>query len=170
MTQNRKPPAYQEYAASILSNRTFRQMSLASRGLVWSMRLECWENHSVPASPYQLARTLGYQHDEINDALSAEAKSFFQEKDGLFTSVELENYRAHLEARKDAQSEGGKRGAAITNANKKTGNMRPPRQDTSESLVKSKTKKQNLDVIEDDDIPISWISDYEDAESSEINF
>ena len=169
MSQNRKPPAYQEYAASILSNRTFRQMSLASRGLVWSMRLECWENKSVPASPFQLSRTLGYQHDEINDALSTEVKSFFQEKDGVFISLELENYRTHLEERRDAQSEGGKKGAAMTNAHKKSGNPRLTRRGASESLVKSKPKKQNLDAIDDGDIPIGWVSDYEDGESSEIN-
>ena len=29
MTQNRKPPAYQEYAAAMLANRNFRLMTLA---------------------------------------------------------------------------------------------------------------------------------------------
>ena len=169
MSQNRKPPSYQEYAASILSNRTFRQMSLSSRGLVWSMRLECWENQSVPANPNNLARTLGYQYNDIVEALTTEALSFFVEKDGTYISQELEDYRNYLEERKAAQSKGGKKGAAMTNANKKSGQPQVTRRGTSESLVKSKTKKQSLDAIEDE-IPISWISDYEDAESSEINF
>lgn len=86
MSQNRKPPAYQEYAATILSNRQFRQLSLASRGLVWSMKLECWENHSVPAPTHQLARTLGFQHNEVLEALTNEALSFLK-KIMVFISI-----------------------------------------------------------------------------------
>jgi len=168
MAQNRKPPAYLEYAATILSNRTFRQMSLESRGLVWTMRLECWENRSVPSNDYQLARTLGYQHSEVKAAMSAEVKSFFEEKDGLFLSLELENYRNHLDELRAAQREGGKKGAAKTNAAKSSGQSQVARQGTCESLVKSKPKKQNLNAMEDEDIPYcnshnQWVEDYEQA-------
>lgn len=42
------PPAYQEYAADMLSNRHFRMMTLQQRGLLYTLRLECWVNGSVP--------------------------------------------------------------------------------------------------------------------------
>ncbi|MDD2775937.1 MAG: hypothetical protein PHU06_08275 [Gallionella sp.] len=38
MTQNREPPAYQEYAATMLANKNFRLMSLEERGLFFTMR------------------------------------------------------------------------------------------------------------------------------------
>ena len=171
MAQNRKPPAYQEYPASILANRAFRQLSLASRGLVWSMRLECWENHSVPSSSYQLARTLGYQQEELKEALTADIYAFFEELDGVFICPELENYRSHLEEQRVAKSEGGKKGAAITNSNK-TSKSKDSCRDASESLVKSKPEKQNPVTKGGHDIPYNppdnqWVNDYEDEEGKE---
>ena len=48
MAQNRTPPAYQEYAASVIANGDYRVLSLAERGLLYTLKLECWVNHRVP--------------------------------------------------------------------------------------------------------------------------
>ena len=48
--QNRKPPAYQEYAATILAQLPFRAMNLQDRGLLFTMRLECWVNTRLPSN------------------------------------------------------------------------------------------------------------------------
>ena len=174
MAQNRKPPAYQEYPAAILANRPFRLMSLASRGLVWSMRLECWENQSVPSSAYQLARTLGYQHDDVKDALTTEVMSFFKEINGVFISPELEDYRLHLNQRKRAQEEGGRKGAAKTNGAKKSGSPQLPRQVDSESLVKSNPEKhipekqnKNLPSSSDYNNYDEYVNEYKKASDGE---
>ena len=57
MAQNRLPaPCYQEYAASMLANLDFRQMPLSARGLLYTLRLECWENHRLPADSNKLCK------------------------------------------------------------------------------------------------------------------
>ncbi len=128
MTQNRKAPAYQEYAASTLANRQFRLMTLAERGLFHTLRLECWENKQVPSNDHQLAKYLGYEVSEIQIALTDNVKSFFVESNGLFSCPEIEDYRQHLDDIKIKQREGGKRGAAMTN-----GKQNKPRKQTSVS-------------------------------------
>ena len=39
--------------------RDFRQMPLAARGLLYTLRLECWENHRLPADWASLPAFLG---------------------------------------------------------------------------------------------------------------
>ncbi len=56
MSQNRKAPAYQEYAATIMAQLSFRTMSLQDRGLLYTMRLECWVNMRLPNNHNDLAK------------------------------------------------------------------------------------------------------------------
>lgn len=111
MAQNRHPPAYQEYSAAMIANREFRLMSLAERGLLYSMRLECWENHTLPSQPAKLAKYLGFQEEEIKAALPAVLPFFKLDDEGFLYSPELEDYRKHLEDRLAKQAAGGKRSA-----------------------------------------------------------
>ena len=182
MTQNRKPPAYQEYAATILADRNFRLMTLAERGLFFSMRLECWQNSEVPAIENDLAKYLGYELSDIQKAFTNRVKSFFTLNNGSFISPELEDYRQYLDERKTKQSEGGKRGAAIVNgkqikptkqysardAAKPSSNLQVPRRGEGGSLVKLSTEKQSqtqpLGNGNNQDV---WISDYERASDGE---
>ena len=175
MAQNRKPPSYQEYPATMLASRNFRLMNFSERGLLFTIRLECWENKEVPASVNQLAKYLGYDVSEVQDALTNLVKTFFNEKDGLLTCPELEDYRQHLEDRKSKQSAGGKNGATITNLNRKKmakqggvhhaeemGNPQVPRRGNDGSLVQLSTVKSsqeqslNNGYIDDDE----WINEY----------
>lgn len=170
MAQNRKAPAYQEYAASMLSNRHFRLMSLAERGLLYTMRLECWENNQTPSSPAELAKYFGFTIEEIQDALTEKVKSFYIEKTGSFTCPELDNYRQYLEEYKSKQIAGGKKGAAIkSERNKKIEdsedtNLSGDLKVTSRSLDKDSTDKisqnQSLDSADND-----WRKDYENADN-----
>jgi uncharacterized protein YdaU (DUF1376 family) len=182
MTQNRKPPAYQEYAATILADRNFRLMTLAERGLFFSMRLECWQNGEVPAIDNDLAKYLGYEVSEIKIALTSRVKSFFMLNDSSFNSPELEDYRQHLDERKTKQSEGGRRGAAIVNgkSNKpakrtsasdlaiSSGDLQVPRRGNVGSLVKPSTEKQSqTQPLENGNNQDVWITDYERASKGE---
>jgi hypothetical protein len=115
MAQNRKPPAFQEYAATILSSKAFRVMSLSQRGLLFTMRLECWVNQSIPSLSNELARYLGLSHSEVSDALSADVISYFNDTGNSYVCPELEDYRQHLNEQKEKQRAGGKKGAATTN-------------------------------------------------------
>lgn len=178
MAQNRKPPAYQEYAATILADRNFRLMTLAERGLFFSMRLECWQNNEVPATENDLAKYLGYEFSDIQKALTPRVKAFFKLNDSSFNCPELDDYRQHLEQQKAKQSAGGKRGAAIVNgkSNKpknqtKTNDstMSPstpqvPRRGESEYLVKLSSEKQSQNQpLENSNTHDQWLNDYDRA-------
>ncbi len=174
MTQNRKPPAYQEYAATILADRNFRLMTLAERGLFFSMRLECWQNGEVPAIESDLAKYLSYDLADIKEALTLRVTSFFNLTNSLFNFPELDSYKQHLEQRKTKQSEGGKRGAATSNKPRKqasasdaamlSGSSQVPRQGSRGSLVQSSTEKQSQDQpLKKSNTHDAWINDYDRA-------
>lgn len=108
-TQNRKTPAYLEYASDMLANREFKLLSLAERGLLQTLRYECWVNKMMPYDPAKLAKLLAFPKAEIESALP-NVMSFFTVTDDDFFSQELEDYRTYLERRKQAQADGGKKG------------------------------------------------------------
>ncbi|MBL0038983.1 MAG: hypothetical protein IPP36_10890 [Nitrosomonadales bacterium] len=112
MSQNRDAPAYQEYAATILAQLPFRTMTLQDRGLLYTMRLECWVNVRLPHNPNDLAKVLGLPVAEVVGSLPV--MPFF-EVVGLHYQPRAENYRTHLEDRKNKQSHGGNVVPAITN-------------------------------------------------------
>lgn len=104
MSNNRTAPAYQEYAANIIARFEYRTLTLPQRGLLYSMRMECWVNQYLPESPDVLARILGFDVAEVAAELPY-VMAFFQVENGRIFSPELEGYRARLEARKVAQSD-----------------------------------------------------------------
>lgn len=164
MIQYRDPPAYQEYAASMLANYNFRSLDLKARGALYTLRLECWVNKRIPADPATLSRALGLTKDELFEVLPT-LEPFFKKDDGLLFSQELEDYRTYLESRKKAQSEGGKKGAAKTNAllRGKQEQSQGTRQVTRDSLVKNSkdqlSKSQQRVVSKREDID-DWLADY----------
>jgi|ERR1039457_211591 hypothetical protein len=114
MSQDRSAPAFQEYAAQMIAQLPFRTMTLQHRGLLYTMRLECWVNMRLPQNPDALAKVLGFDVGEVAGSLAA-VMPFFEVVDGFIISPELEQYRTYLAERKIKQSQGGKRGSAITN-------------------------------------------------------
>ena len=160
-TQNRPPPAYQEYPASMLSNAYFRAASLAARGLLYQLRLECWENQGrVPSDLKMLAKYLAVDYQAVSSHY-AEIQSFFHSENGYLHSAELDDYRKYLDNRRAQQSEGGKRGAAISNA----GRVRVTRNSSvQDSRVESNTTQVNevTNAAEDSEHK-AWIDEYDSA-------
>lgn len=107
--QNRDAPAFQEYAASMMARIAYRAMTLAERGLLYTMRLECWVNDSLPAAPDKLARVLGCPAEEVKNALPA-VLVFFAETEGFITSPELDDYKLHLAEVRKRKVDGGRAG------------------------------------------------------------
>ena len=176
MSQNRNPPAYQEYAAALLAQLPFRTMTLQDRGLLYTMRLECWVNVRLPSDHNNLAKVLGLQITEVANSLHA-VMPFFAAVDGFIVSPELENYRAYLAERRLKQSQGGKAGSDITN-NKRASkaeaknddipsNPRVPHQGTGVSLVESTTSKQSQTQPTGRAVNVDpFIAEYQAAEHS----
>ena len=166
MAQNRDAPAFQEYAAAMMARTDYRVMSLEARGLLYTLRLECWVNGSLPGDPVLLARVLGYSAEQVQRALP-ELSRLFGFEGGEIRCPELDNYRAHLEERRQRQSEGGKAGAAKTNSRRgrpipgdPPGKARVPR----DSLVKNSPIQQSKENrLESEPVLDPWVNEYERA-------
>lgn len=149
MAQNRKPPAFQVYAADELSRRSFKLATLAERGLIYTIKNECWVNGSVPADPIQLAKYLGIPEDELELSLTENVLSYFQKDGDSLICPELEDYRKHLDEIRIKKSEGGKQGAKTTNTRYKrpmidrSGNPQDTREMSRDSLVEHRKENQN---------------------------
>jgi hypothetical protein len=185
MSQNREAPAYQEYAAAWMAKIPYRTMSMQERGLLWSMRNECWVNFRLPARRDLLAKVLGVTEQLLDDSLPA-VIAYFKESDGYIFSPELEDYRTYLEEQRAKKVTGGRRGAEITNNKKKEGKTRinkgdsanpttdpsgmpttksqSPRRVKSGSLVKlSQVQTSQTQSLEKEESHDEWLSDYESA-------
>jgi uncharacterized protein YdaU (DUF1376 family) len=168
MAQNREAPAYQEYAAQMMAKTQFRVLSLQERGLLFTLRLECWVNHKLPADSSILARVLGFEATEIEDALP-QVLPFFASDGADITCPELDDYRAHLDGRREKLSEAGKRGAAKTNqkhaeveAATPAATPQPRRGPLVQpSSVKHSQDQQSQDsVLNDVELDREWVNDY----------
>lgn len=181
MTQDRPPPAYQEYPASMMANIDYRTMSLVGRGLLYSMRNECWVNGSVPADLSKLARVLGFDVAEVQRTLPDVMPFFDTDGESIF-SPELEAYREKLKAQRERQAEGGRKGADMTNGaragrptgkasgnppGESSGNPRPtrraPRGLSRESLVQNSPIQNSQVQASEGGANDAWVSDYERA-------
>ncbi len=103
----------------------YREMSLAERGLLYTLRNECWVNRRLPSDPARLARVLGYPVDEIQTSLPR-VMDFFEIQGESLVCPELENYRTYQDARRARMSEGGKK-----SAEKRKGSKHVPAHETN---------------------------------------
>lgn len=170
MAQSRDAPAYQEYPANFMARIQYRVMSLAERGLLLTLRHECWVNKQVPADPRILARMLGFEVNEVSAALPA-VMPFFALAGGCIVCPELDAYRAHLEGIRERQSQGGRQGAAKTNSKHtkpltndgpgdSTGDPRVRR----ESLVQlSSVQPSSIQVLSETPVSDEWVNEYDSA-------
>lgn len=170
MAQNREPPAFQEYAASMMAKTDYRLMSLAGRGLLYTMRLECWVNRRLPPDAPRLARVLGFDVAEVA-ALMSEVQPFFAiDSEGIYCP-ELEDYRKHVDDRHKRQSEGGKQTAEKHRAKRQqatpergAGYLPAHLQGACSSLVQSsKAQPNSIQVLSEEPISDEWLSEYDKA-------
>lgn len=110
----RPAPAFQEYAADLLAKREFRMMTFTERGLLMTMRLECWVNKCVPSERSELAILFGQSEQVIKTHLTPNVLRFFMPDGTNLICQELEAYRQNQEARQAALSEGGRNGGKAT--------------------------------------------------------
>lgn len=106
-TQGRKAPAYQEYASDMIARLDYRTLTLPQRGLLYSMRLECWVNQFLPDAPGVLARILGFDVAEVTAEIPY-VMPFFACENGRIFAPDLEAYRGHLDERHKRQSAAAK--------------------------------------------------------------
>jgi hypothetical protein len=113
-TKKRDAPAYQEYASDWLANRKWRLMSLGERGLLDTMRKECWVNRSIPSDILDIAKIFNLNETEVSNCLTSTVLSFFENEGCNLTCPELEAYREKLNERHNKLREGGSNGGKAT--------------------------------------------------------
>lgn len=177
-SQGRDAPAYQEFAASMMAKMAYRQMTLAERGLLYTLRNECWVNRRLPSDPVKLARVLGYQVEDIHSALPG-VMEFFEVQGEHLTSPELERYRQYQDARRVRMSEGGKKSADQRRRVKKyaedattsASTLQPPSNhpaSTLQALRQDQTSKaKSKPVSKEADIQDPWVQEYERASADD---
>jgi len=172
----RPAPAFQEYASDLLAKREFRMMTLAERGLLMTMRLECWVNKSVPSSKSELALMLGLSEQEINCQLTSKVLDFFNQVGTNLICTELEDYRQNQEATKVALSEGGRNGGKATQEkNRKAkaslhgsleAKVKPPSRDELNRDEVSRKELTNEGSLEEHK---EWLEGFENGSSTKSN-
>ena len=179
MSQYRDPPADQEFAAAMLANLDFRTAPFPARGLLYTMRLECWVNRRLPRNLASLAKVLGEAPAEVSELLP-HVMPFFEIDGDFIFSPELEKYRSHLAERRKRQSEGGKNSAEARKGKRKTSATRMDKGDAStlasglqvptqvgcKSLVQNSTVQNSQNQSLDDDI---WVEEYNMQEADSEN-
>jgi len=114
-----KMPAYQEYPADILNNEVFIQLSMAQRGLLWTLRMYCWKNESIPAGYKNLAILTGISEKEACKLFDEKVNSFFEltfdedinKQNPRMINTDLEAYRKEKIAARNKRAASGKLGA-----------------------------------------------------------
>lgn len=138
----RPPPAYQEYASDMLANMQYRMMSLSERGLLDTMRRECWVNKKVPMQEEELASYLGIDGVEIKACLTPRVLSFFIDRANFLICAELEQYREVLIERHQKMAAGGQKGGEVTQKKHKS----------SKATLEATTKPLSRDEMSGDDV------------------
>jgi hypothetical protein len=114
--KKRRPPAFQEYGATLLNLESIKLMSLAERGLLATLRWYLWLNDTIPDEPALMARLLGLEEHDVRKNLTPAVRSFFRSGHHLGMGDRLEcpellDQMALLMERRRKQSNGGKEGA-----------------------------------------------------------
>lgn len=169
----RRPPAFQFYPSNVMSSIQYRTMSLAERGLMMSIQNECWVNNSVPSDVKLLARILSYTEDDIRSSLTENVMHFFFKDNNKIICPELIAYSQKLDAKRNAQIEGGKEGQRRKKEKEVTSSYPlgiPEGSLVEHNLIKHTIKEQVFregELTEENNLAEhkEWIEDWEKAES-----
>ena len=85
-------PAFMFYASDIMADKRYRLMELHERGLLITLKCECWVNGSAPADPDELAKWLGFAQEKIKSALTQRVLEFFKIGDGELIDPAIDRY------------------------------------------------------------------------------
>jgi hypothetical protein len=169
----RPPPAFQEYPSDWLASRTFRECTLPERGLLMTMRFECWVNHSLPKARDSLAQVLGLPREVLDAAFTQRVLSFFSESNDVLICTELEAYRERLANGRQAMSEGGRRGGRRTQERHRENEatlertLKPLSRDElnrDESNRKACSGSGEIEQLSED----AWVRDYDAYSQQEV--
>lgn len=167
LSQKRRAPAFQEYAADMLANTQYRLMSLEEKGLLHVLRNECWVNDRIPSKHDELARYLGLEVERISTCLSSRVMKFFIIENGSLTCPELDSYRASLNEKSNKLSAGGSKGGKRTQENIKNNKasleatLKPLSRNEESEDEKKLVDLKSVDMNNPKQITDPWVVEYD---------
>ena len=163
----RPPPTFQEYAPDMLASTT--GMSLEEKGLLATLRWKCWMDKRIPKEPARIAALIGNQPAEIERALTKNVLRFFTadpEFSDYLICVELEEYRAEQQSRREINQKNGAKGGKVTG-----GRLSKPVKQLGAPPPEMKRNETNVKEVSRDgfsrkgvSLDKSWLEDYETYE------
>ena len=162
--QNRNAPAYMEYAASMMARFEYRTLTLEERGLLYTLRLECWVNQNLPQEPVKLAKALGLPIESVQTLLPNIIEPFFKKVGDFLQSPDLEDYRLTVQDTRNAQSEGGRKARQNDKLKRQAASQSSSNLDASNMNLLSKDQVNQVkekSVFKEDVSHEAWINDYD---------
>lgn len=159
------------YPFDLMAKRDWRLMTLAERGLLFSMWCECWANKELPAAPHELAAMVGKSVEEVQLGLSKRVLSFFEESEtGILVSPDIETYRKNVLDQRERMSKGGRKGGNTRAENERKAReaSRHPSASNQAPLkgreTESESESENQSLGGDEwPLNVEWINEYEKA-------
>lgn len=112
-------PYFPLYAANFIASKPYRLMTLQERGLWITLYMEFWVNGPLPSDLKELSKLLGFEVNEVKNALSRLQFSFVEQVNGELVCKELEEYRTQFNEKREKQRLGGIVGAQKKKAKNK---------------------------------------------------
>jgi hypothetical protein len=174
----RQPPAFQCYASDWLAKEEFRLMSLAERGLLFTMLCQAWVSRSLPTRPQELARLLGVEVNEVSESLTSHVlKAFRRTPDDRLACPELDELRVAYETKRGERAKSGKKGARARWGEAAGEKAQPMAQPSTSAMTTPEMRGDELSRHEGRgnastgkavDTPASdrWVQEYESVEKS----
>ena len=111
-----KLPYFKFYPSDFLSHPAVMEMEAAAVGVYVKLLCVQWKRGSLPKDPARLARLGGVSVVEMEEVIWPQLAACFADRRGSLVNNRLEEERSAALAKQKALSDGGKRGAAKTNA------------------------------------------------------
>ena len=141
----RAPPAYEQYASDLLANEHYRLMSLSERGLLETLRLQCWVSGSIPKDCPLLSRLTGIPEGHVSETLTARVLSFFESSSSeRLVCPELLKQRERMDERRAERTRSGRKGAKAKWGTQKRALAEPMAQPSSAMMASAEQKRTEL--------------------------
>ena len=176
-SEKRPLPYFQCFASDWMAAEDYALMSIAERGMLFSMLNAAWVNGSVPASSVNLARIIQLDERAVSDALTERVLKWFAASindPARLICPELERQRSESIAHRQKLTEGGRRGGNATQA-KYRGQAANSSEASSQASSLAKAPEMRCDEMKRDEVKRNasseraelsaehkkWLEDYE---------
>ena len=114
--QRRAYPWFKESPATLLSDRKYKALSWAEKGLLWQLRCEYWVNDALPSAPDELDAIMGAERGMCARLIEKVRGHFIEEIDGCLHFPDLKYQREMQAQESERKANGGRKGGKASAA------------------------------------------------------